>query len=103
MIVHRATLDASQELAQFVARLLWAERQRRGTPFGSRALTCFWQAVLVLRWFRDRNDPTALRRDHQVSRATAYRYIDEVLAVLATQAPACTKHSNEPSGTSCRT
>lgn len=87
MIVHRATLDVSRELAQFVARLLWAERRRRATPRGSRALTCFWQAVLVLRWFRDRTDPAALGRDHQVSRATAYRYIDEVIEVLAAQAP----------------
>jgi hypothetical protein len=87
VIVHSATLDVSRELAQFVARLLWAERRRRGTPRGSRALTCFWQAVLVLRWFRDRTDPAALGRDHQVSRATAYRYIDEVIEVLAACAP----------------
>jgi hypothetical protein len=65
---------------------LWAERRRRATPKGSRALTCFWQAVLVLRWFRDRTDPTALGRDHDISRATAYRYIDEVIEVLAGQA-----------------
>lgn len=35
-------------------------RRRRGTPRGSRALICFWQAVLGLRWFRDRADPDAL-------------------------------------------
>ena len=65
----------------------WAERRRRGTPKGSRALTCFWQAVLGLRWFRDRTAPDALARDHGISRATAYRYLDEVIAVLAEQAP----------------
>jgi DDE superfamily endonuclease len=87
VIAFRATLDVPRELVQFVARLLWAERRRRGTPKGSRALTCFWEAVLALRWFRDRTSPDALARDHGVSRATAYRYLDEVIEVLASQAP----------------
>ena len=87
MIAYRATVDVPRELAQFTARLLAAERRRRGTPRGSRALTCFWQAVLGLRWFRDRTAPDALARDHDISRATAYRYLDEVIAVLAGQAP----------------
>ena len=69
------------------SQLLAAERRRRGTPRDSRALTCFWQAVLGLRWFRDRTTPDALARDHGISRATAYRYLDEVIAVLAGQAP----------------
>ena len=64
-----------------------AERRRRGTSRGSRALTCFWQAVLGLRWFRGRVTPDALARDHGISRATAYRYAEEVIAVLADQAP----------------
>jgi hypothetical protein len=87
VITYRATLDVPRELVTFTARLLLAERRRRGTPRGSRALTCFWQAVLGLRWFRDRTAAGALARDHGVSRATAYRYVDEVIAVLAAQAP----------------
>ena len=87
MIAYRATLDVPRELAQFVARLLWAERLRRGTRRNTRALTCFWQAVLALRWFRDHTCPDALARDHRVSRSTAYRYRDEVIAVLADCAP----------------
>jgi hypothetical protein len=87
VIAYRATLDVPRELVQFVAKLLLAERRRRGTPRGSRALTCFWQAVLGLRWFRDRTAPDALARDHGISRATAYRYLDEVIEVLAEQAP----------------
>jgi hypothetical protein len=82
-----ATLDVDRELAQFVGRLLQAERHRCATRTGTRALTCFWQAVLGLRWFRDRTDPTALARDHSVSRATAYRYRDEVIEVFARHAP----------------
>ena len=87
MIAYRATLDVPRELAQFLSKLLADERRRRGTPRGSRALTCFWQAVLGLRWFRDRTSPEALARDHRISRATAYRYVDEVIAVLAGEAP----------------
>ena len=74
MISHRATLDVPRELVQFTAKLLAAERRRRGTPAGSRALTCFWEAVLALRWFRDRTSPGALARDHGISRATAFRH-----------------------------
>ena len=87
MIAYRATLDVPRELAQFTAKLLMAERRRRGTPRGSRALTCFWQAVLGVRWFRDRTTLDALARDHGISRATAYRYLDEVIEVLAQEAP----------------
>ena len=83
MITHRATLDVSRELVRFAAALLAEERRQRGTPRGSRALTRFWQAVLGLRWFRGRVTPGALARDHGISRATAYRYVDEVIAVLA--------------------
>ncbi len=87
MIAYRATLDVPRELARFVASLLLAERRRRRTPRGSRALTCYWQAVAGLRWFRDHITCDALARDHGISRATAYRYVDEVIAVLAGQAP----------------
>ena len=87
MIAYRATLDVPRELVQFTANLLAAERRHRGTPRGSRALTCFGEAVLGLRWFRDRTSPGALARDHGISRATAYRYVDEVTEVLAEQAP----------------
>jgi hypothetical protein len=87
VIAYRAPLDVPRELVQFVAMLLAAEFRRRGTPRGSRALTCFGQAVLGVLWFRDRTAADALARDHGISRATAYRYLDEVVVVLAEQAP----------------
>jgi hypothetical protein len=73
VIAYRATLDVPRELAWFAAELLLAERRRRGTPRGSRALSCFWQAVLGLRWFRDRTAAESPARDHGISRATSYR------------------------------
>jgi hypothetical protein len=39
-------------------------------------------------WFRDRITCDALARDHGISRATAYRYVEEFITVLADQAPA---------------
>ncbi len=87
MIAYAAMLDVSRELALRVSRLLKAERRRRGTRKRSRALTCFRQAILGLRWFRQDADVTALGRDHGISRATAYRYVDEVIDVLADLAP----------------
>src|SRR5512139_2861857 len=80
-------LDVPRELAQHISRLLHAERRRRGTRKNSRALTCYRQAVLGLRWFRHNVEVTDLARDHGVSRATGYRYLDEVIDVLAGQAP----------------
>ncbi|HYZ53207.1 MAG TPA: hypothetical protein VE733_06805 [Streptosporangiaceae bacterium] len=54
-----------------------------GTRRASRVLTCFQQAVSGLRWFRQNVDVPALARDHGISRATGYRYLDEIIEVLA--------------------
>lgn len=87
MVTYVAMLDVPRALVQYVGRQLQAERRRRGTPRGVRALTCFRQAVLVLRWFRDGVRVERLARDFGVSTATAYRYLHEGIAVLAARAP----------------
>lgn len=87
MIAYRATLDVPMELLRFVTRLLILERRLLGTPKGSRSLTCREQAVLALRWFRDRTRPDRLAIDHGISRAIACRYIAEAVDVLPAQAP----------------
>jgi hypothetical protein len=87
VIAYRAMLDVPRELVLEVARLLRAERRARGTRKGSRLLTCFKQAVLVLVWFRTKQDIAVVGAGFAVSRATAYRYRDEGLKVLAEQAP----------------
>ncbi|WP_219905266.1 hypothetical protein [Actinopolyspora mortivallis] len=66
--------------------MLHAERRWRATPSGTQKLSCFWQTV-GLRWFRDRTRPDRLACDHGMSRATSYRYFDEVIAELAAHAP----------------
>lgn len=83
VIAYGATLDVSRELAEYLSHRLRAERRRRGTRTGARALTCFRQAVLGLRWFRQNAEVTALARDAGISRATGYRYLDAARARLA--------------------
>lgn len=87
MIAYRAMLDVPRELVREVAKLLGAERRARGTRTGSRALTCWDEALLVLAWFRNQGDIALVGAGFRVSRATAYRYRDEVITVLAEQAP----------------
>ncbi|SDY99808.1 hypothetical protein SAMN05216215_10427 [Saccharopolyspora shandongensis] len=70
MITYRATLDVADELAHDLGRLLTEERRRRGTPLGRRALSPLKQAVMGLRWFRDRTAIPALARDNNISRAS---------------------------------
>jgi hypothetical protein len=96
VIPYRAMLDVPGELLRYVSRLLAAERRRRGTPARSRRLTCRDQAILALRWFRDRTTIEALGRDHGVSRATACRYVAEAVDVLSKQAPGLAEALGRP-------
>ena len=87
MIASRAMLDVPQALVTYVSRLLAAHRRALDTRKTTRALTCWRQAVFTLVWFRDRGvDLRVLGAGFGISRATAYRYRDEVLLLLADQA-----------------
>jgi hypothetical protein len=81
-------LDVPVQLVSFVAKLLAAHRREIGTRRGTRALTCHKQAIFALAWFRDRPDVPRLGKGSGISQATAYRYLDEVIGVLAAKAPA---------------
>jgi hypothetical protein len=87
VIAYRAMLDVPRELVGYVSRLLAAQRRARGTRRNSRALTCWNQALFALVWFRKHEDLATLGAGFGISRATAYRYHDEVITVLADQAP----------------
>jgi hypothetical protein len=80
-------LDVPRELVRYLSRLLAAERRARGTRRATRALTCWYQALLVLAWFRNGADKTLLGAGFGISRATAYRYLAEGIEVLTAQAP----------------
>jgi len=87
LIAYRAILDVPRELVLELAKLLRAERRSRGTRKGTRLLTCFRQALLVLVWLRTKGEVEVIGAGFGVPRATAYRYRDEALKVLAAQAP----------------
>src|SRR5213082_858188 len=61
-VTYTAVLPAPDETVLFVSGLLAAERRRRGTRRGRRALGCYRQAVLILGWFLDGTRLAQLRR-----------------------------------------
>jgi hypothetical protein len=87
VLSYRVILDVPFQLVLFVSRLLAERRREIGTRRGTRALTCWKQAVFVLAWFRDRPDIRRLGQGAGISQATAYRYLNEAIEVLAAKAP----------------
>jgi hypothetical protein len=86
-VTYTATLTMREETVLFVSGLLHAERLRRGTRADTRALGCFKQAVLVLRWFLDGTRLRQLAVDNGIGKSTAYDYLHEGIGVLAARAP----------------
>jgi hypothetical protein len=86
-VTYSAVLPVSEETVLFVSALLAAERRRRRTRSRRRALGCYRQAVLVLRWFLDGSRLAQLAADNRIGRSTAYRYLHEGIDALAAQAP----------------
>ena len=87
MLSYRVMLDVPFQLTAFVSGLLAEHRRELGTRAGTRALTCWKQAIFALAWFRDRPDIRRLGAGFGISQATAYRYKDEAVEVLAAKAP----------------
>src|SRR5215203_860291 len=86
-VTYSAVLPVSEETVLLVSGLLGAERRRRGTRVRRRALGCYRQAVLVLRWFLDGTRLAQLADDNRIGRSTAYRYVHEGIDALAAAAP----------------
>jgi hypothetical protein len=59
------------ETVLYLSRLLHAERRRRGIRSGIRALSCFKQAVLMIRWLFDATR-VQLAIDNAIGKTTAY-------------------------------
>lgn len=86
-VSYTAVLPVSEQSVWFVFGLLAAERRRRGARGRPRALGCYRQAVLVLRWFLDSTWLAQLAAGNWIGRSTAYRYLHEGIDVLAAAAP----------------
>ena len=87
MVSYRVMLGVPRELIWFVSGLLAARRREIGTRRGTRRLGCYRQALFALAWFRDKGDIPRLGRGFGLPQSTAYRYLDEVIEVLAARAP----------------
>lgn len=86
-VTYTAVLEISEDSVLLLSELLHAERRRRGTRKGRRALGTYKQAVLVLRWLLNDTRMSALARDNAIAVSTAYAYRDEGIAVLAARRP----------------
>ena len=84
---YRVMLDVPKDLIWFVSGLLAARRRSIGTRKKTRKLGCYRQALFGLAWFRDKGSIQRLGAGFGLSQATAYRYLDEVIGVLAEKAP----------------
>src|ERR1700750_2710016 len=87
VLSYRVILDVPLPLVLFVSELLGEHRPEIGTRDGTRALSCWKQAVFALAWFRDRPDIRRLGQGFGISQATAYRDKDEAVDVRAAKAP----------------
>jgi DDE superfamily endonuclease len=86
-VTYAAVLPVREQTVDFLTGLLAAERVRRGTRAGTRAVPCRDQAILVLRWFCDGTRMRQLARDNQISVSTGYNYLHEGIDVLAMRTP----------------
>jgi hypothetical protein len=86
-VTYTAVLPAREYTVDFLTGLLSAERARRGTRAGTRAVPARKQAILVLRWFLDGTRMRQLATDNQISISTGYDYLNEGIDVLAAQTP----------------
>ncbi|MGX8904736.1 transposase family protein [Streptomyces netropsis] len=78
-------LDVPYELVEHVSWLIHARRQELKSPW--RRLSCFKQALLTLAHLRKNETFAQVGAGFGVSEATAWRYVDETLDVLAAWAP----------------
>jgi hypothetical protein len=68
----RVILDVALPLVLFVSELLGEHRLEIGTRDGTRALSCWMQAVFALAWFRDRPDIRRLGAGFGISQAMTW-------------------------------
>jgi hypothetical protein len=104
-------LDVPHELVEHVSWLIYARRRELRLPW--RRLSCLKQALLTLTHLRKNESFAQVGAGFGVSEATAGRYVDETLEVLAAWAPglqrpslawaketssSSTAHSSPPTG-----
>ncbi len=84
-VPYPSMLDVPHELVEHVSWLIYARRRELNSPW--RRLGCFKQALLALAHLRKNETFAQVGAGFGVSQATAWRYVDETLYVLAAWAP----------------
>jgi len=87
IVTYTAVLPVDRAAVDRFSGELAAHRRAIGTRNGTRRLTPWAQAVLVLRWMIDGERVKQLRIDNALPSSTTYDYLHEGLDVLAASAP----------------
>jgi len=85
LVPYPAMLDVPHELVEHVSWLIYARRRELRSRW--RRLGCFKQALLALAHLRKNETLAQLGAGFGVSEATAWRYVDETVELLAAWAP----------------
>ena len=85
MLFYRAAVDLSSQTLNYVAGILRRHRKTIKSPW--RRLNPGQQALLVLVYLRKGETYTELGAGFQVSTATAWRYVEETVALLSARSP----------------
>ena len=86
-VTYTAVLPVGDHTVLYVSSLLHAQRRRLGTRAGTRSLSCYREAILVLRRLLDGTRIAQLAADNVISRSTGYTYLHEGLTLIAERAP----------------
>lgn len=86
-VTYTCVLDVDRQTAEFVSQQLAAHRRTPGTRTGTRALSPFKQAILLIRWFLNATRVAQLATDNNIGKSTVYAYLHEGINALAARAP----------------
>jgi hypothetical protein len=85
MLFYRAALPLSSKTLTFVSGIIRRHRAAIGSPW--RTLNCGQQALLVLACLRKGETFAEVAAGFGVGTSTAWRYVNETVALLAARAP----------------
>lgn len=86
-VTYTCVLVVDRQTAEFVSQQLAAHRHTLGTRTGTRALSPFKQAILLIRWFLNATRVAQLATDNNIGKSTVYAYLHEGINILAVRAP----------------
>src|SRR5499433_592776 len=85
VLFYPAALPLSRQTVTYTAGVIRRHRAQIGSPW--RKLTCSQQALLVLAYLRKGETFAELAAGFGIGRATAWRYVNETVELLAARAP----------------